>query len=81
MEIIPGNYFNSLLEMSSVHASQRAVCINVCSQCRSQGRGRGGGGGGGPPDNYGGNKSINRLEVTTDQCSALDLDFCSLDNY
>ena len=28
-----------------------------------------------PPNNYGGNKSINRLEVTTDQCSAFDLDF------
>ena len=34
-----------------------------------------------PPNNYGGNKSINRLEVTTDQCSAFDLDFFSLDNY
>ena len=37
-------------------------------------------GGAGPPNNYGGNKSINRLEVTTDQCSAFDLDFFSLDN-
>ena len=53
-----------------------AVSVHV--QCRSQGRGRGGPG---PPNNYGGNKSINRLEVTTDQCSAFDLDFFSLDNY
>ena len=29
---------------------------------------------GGSPNNYGGNKSINRLEVTTDQCGAFDLD-------
>ena len=34
-----------------------------------------------PPHNYEGNKSINRLEVTTDQCSAFDLDFFKLDNY
>ena len=34
-----------------------------------------GGAGGGGGYNYGGNKSINRLEVTTDQCSAVDLDF------
>ena len=36
---------------------------------------RGGAGGPGPPNNYGGKKSINRLEVITDQCSAFDLDF------
>ena len=33
-----------------------------------------------PPSNYGGNESTNKLEVLTDQCSAFDLDFFSVDN-
>ena len=50
------------------------LCTTAFTKCVSA-VARGGAGGPGPPNNYGGNKSINRLEVATDQCGAFDLDF------